>query len=529
MGDYIDSSTDSFAEGSAPNLQPNRRQVHPAQWGVAAPCSSEDFKTKTHERKPLAKDWSHRLSSESSKRKGSSLKSAIKHLQKPDLISLGGGLPLSEFFPFDTISFTPGFVPSTARKPASSSSREAHQAGKNDIAEGRSVFDVSVALNYGQGSGSAQLLRWITEHTELVHDPPYLDWQCTMTIGNTSALDMAFRMLTKQGDLVLSDSYTFASAVETALPMGVKFFGVEMDREGLLPDRLMEVLDNWDEAERGAEKPFLLYLVPTGQNPTGSTQSLERRKAIYRVAQKHDLIILEDDPYYFIQMDPYVPPSKNCSTSSTAAPAPADLLKMIVPSYLSIDVDGRVMRMDSFSKVISPGSRVGWITAPQAIVDRYKGHADVSTQGPSGFSQLALFKLLDEFWGHAGYLEWLLHLRREYTKRRDFMICSCEQHLPKDIVSWEPAEAGMFLWLRVSWDKHPDASVKSASKIEEEIWQQTIEHGALVARGSWFNAADDISCQDIFFRVTFAAAPLEKVDEAVKRLGNALRSCFQLL
>ncbi|KAK1705439.1 pyridoxal phosphate-dependent transferase [Colletotrichum lupini] len=532
MGEYINSDHASIPDTVTDAvLKPARRTVPASKWGVAAQCTTEDFKTRTDKHKPLAKDWNHRLTHESTARTGSSLKAAFKHLQNPDVISLGGGIPLSEFLPFETLSFTPSFVPSSSRsKSASDSSVDdaCFRSSKTDLSEGRSVFDISVALNYGQGSGSPQLLRWIIEHTEMVHNPPYADWGCTMTVGNTSALDMALRMLAKPGDYVLSEKFTYSTAVETAKPMGVKFLGVDMDGEGLLPESLLQVLDTWNPAEHeNAAKPFLLYLVPTGHNPTGATQSLQRRRSIYRVAQQHDLIILEDDPYYWLQMDA-CSPSAELTTPSTTPQSPADLLNAIVPTYLGIDVDGRVMRMDSFSKVISPGSRIGWITAPQAVVERYKTHADVSTQGPSGFSQLAFFKLLDEFWGHAGFLEWMLHIRGEYTERRDFMVRACEQHLPREIVAWKPARAGMFQWLGVDWQKHPDASTKSPNEIEEEIWQEALAQGALIARGSWFNANKHIPLNEIFFRTTFAAAPLVQIEEAVKRFGAALRKIFQL-
>ena len=129
-----------------------------------------------------------------------------------------------------------------------------------------------------------------------------------MTIGNTSALDMALRMFTQSEDYVLSDEYTFATAVETAKPMGVQFVGMKMDKAGMCPDNLREILDGWDpKAHGGSRRPFVLYLIPTGQNPTGATQGLARRREIYKVAQDYDLIILEDDPYYFMQMDPYSP------------------------------------------------------------------------------------------------------------------------------------------------------------------------------------------------------------------------------
>jgi len=112
-----------------------------------------------------------------------------------------------------------------------------------------------------------------------------------------------------------------------------------------------------------------------------------------------------------------------------------------------MDVDGRVMRMDSFSKVIAPGSRVGWITASEQIVERFIRHNECSNQNPSGISQMVLYKLLDESWGHGGYLQWLINLRLQYTKRRDTILAACEKYLPKEIVSWNPPAAGMFVCL----------------------------------------------------------------------------------
>lgn len=376
----------------------------------------------------------------------SSLKSIAGILQDPRIISLGGGIPSGDFMPFDEITLRPLplIYTDTREGKAPSTVKTTLHATKHDITEGTSIYDLSVALNYGQGCGSAQLLRWVTEHTEMVHNPPYADWQCSMTVGNTSALDMCLRMLTRRGDCVLADKYTFSTAIEMAKPMGLSFIGVEMDHEGMLPGSLSEILRNWDpKMHNDARRPFLLYTIPTGQNPTGTTQSLQRRQAIYQVAREYDLLILEDDPYYFLQMDEYTRPNE--SRVRTSIRSLGDLFMVLVPSYLKMDTDGRVIRMDSFSKVISPGARLGWITACQQIVERYQCHTDVSTQSPSGLSQLVLFKLLDDHWGHADYVKWLIHLRNEYTKRRDVLVDACERHLPREVVSWEPARAGMFV------------------------------------------------------------------------------------
>lgn len=465
------------------------------------------------------------MNAEAHARKGNRLKGAAKFLKNPGLISLGGGLPSSEYFPFDELTFK-------APHPGHYTEKEVQEqgavlkAGKHDLAEDKSIFDISTAFNYGQGSGSAQLLRFLIEHTEIVHNPPYRDWQCTMTIGSTSSLDMALRMLTQRGDFVLAEEYTFSAAVETAIPMGVQMVGVAMDKEGLLPDSLDQILSNWDEAARGGRKPFLLYTVPTGQNPTGATQSEQRRRAVYEVAQKHDLIILEDEPYYFLQMEPYAGPD------APPAEAPAsheDFLKALVPSFLSMDTDGRVMRMDSFSKVVAPGSRIGWLTASQQLVDRYSKHADVSTQGPSGMSQLILFKLLDEHWSHTGYLDWLIHIRMEYTRRRNVMLDACARHLPRDVVSWKPPMAGMFHWLQIDYRKHPAYPAKSIAEIEDLIFNAVIAKGALAMKGTWFYAADDDEHDTMFFRTTYAAAPFDKINEAIRRFGEAIRDEFNLV
>ncbi|GJN72922.1 hypothetical protein PLIIFM63780_006988 [Purpureocillium lilacinum] len=491
--------------------------------GIAAASDSDMFKG-SQEGKPKAKRWDSHLSHESIERKPCTLKQAAKHLKKPGLISLGGGLPSSEVFPFAELSMKVPTAPNFSEKETLEHGKTV-TIGKYDVRDRDGVYDLSIALNYGQSTGSAQMIRFLTEHTEIVCKPPYADWRVCQTIGSTGALEQALRMFCDKdrGDSVLTEEFSFSTALETIAPLGVKVFGAAIDEQGLIPEAMDDLLTNWDAKSRGARKPHVLYTVPSGQNPTGATQGAERRQAIYRLCQKHDIFIIEDEPYYFLQMQPYtgrdqpdVPPPKNVE----------EFVSSLIPSLVSIDVDGRVMRMDSFSKVLVPGSRLGWVVASEQIIERYQRHAEVASQGPAGFSQVILYKLLDETWGHEGYLQWLMNLRLEYTKKRNALLAACEDNLPRDIVSWVPPAAGMFMWLKVDYSQHPQAGTRSLEEVEEEIFNSCIDSGVLVARGSWFLAEKDKPLPGLYFRTTYAMATPDAMNEAIKRFGKAVRDSF---
>ncbi|EHK16414.1 uncharacterized protein TRIVIDRAFT_40829 [Trichoderma virens Gv29-8] len=491
--------------------------------GIAAASDSDMFKG-PQTGKPKAKRWDNHLTAESRSREPCSLKQAAKHLKQPGLISLGGGLPSSELFPLDELDMKVAMPPDFSEK-ATTTHGQRVTIGKYDARDRDGTYDLSIALNYGQATGSAQMLRFLTEHTEIVCKPPYADWRICQTIGSTGALEQALRMFLDKdrGDSVLTEDFSFSTALETIAPLGVKAYGIPIDEQGLIPEAMDELLTNWDETARGSRKPHLLYTVPSGQNPTGATQGLERRQAIYRVAQKHDIFILEDEPYYFLQMQPYT------GRGQPDAPAPSNVeefVSSLIPTYVSMDVDGRVMRMDSLSKVLVPGSRLGWIVASEQIVERYQRHAEVASQGPSGFSQVIVHKLLDETWGHEGYLRWLMNLRLEYTKKRDALLAACEDNLPRDLVSWTPPAAGMFLWFTIDHTKHPKADSSSLLEIEQEIFDSCIKSGVLVARGSWFLTEKDSALPGLYFRATFAAASAENMNAAIARFGQAVKDSF---
>ncbi|CAG8282191.1 unnamed protein product [Penicillium salamii] len=509
-------------------IQERREKAGKLVAGVAAGCDVDQFKAPTSD-KPNAKRWDSHISPESQSRPPCILKQAASHLSNPDIVSLGGGLPSSECFPFYEWSFK---VPTAQhffkdQDELEDPTVQTVTIGKHDVKAGLSEYDLSIALNYGQASGSPQIMRFITEHTELVYNPPYADWKVAPTVGSTGALEQTIRLLfdRSRGDSVLAEEYSFSTALETFVPQGIKPFGVKMDDEGLIPESMDAMLTSWDEKSRGARKPHVLYTIPSGQNPTGATQSLQRRRAIYSVCQKHDIFIIEDEPYYFIQMPPY---QGNESDSVQASEDVESFLAGLVPSYLSLDIDGRVLRMDSFSKVLVPGSRLGWVTASAQIIERFLRHAEVANQGPNGMSQIMLWKLLDQTWGHEGYLKWLIALKNAYTQKRNMLLAACDKFLPKSVVSWTPPTTGMFLWLKCDPLQHPEYPARPIEEIEGEIFDQAIKTGVLCARGTWFRAEPDTPADGMFFRATYASATAEAMGTAIERFGEAIRRSYQI-
>ena len=128
----------------------------------------------------------------------------------------------------------------------------------------------------------------------MVHKVPYENWDVIVSVGNTEAWDSTLRTFCSKGDTILVEEYTFSSALESANGQGVNTVPVTMDEFGIIPEKLEELMSRWV-----GNKPKFLYTICTGQNPTGSSLSAERRKQIYDIACKYDFLIIEDEPYYF--------------------------------------------------------------------------------------------------------------------------------------------------------------------------------------------------------------------------------------
>lgn len=499
-------------------ISKHRAEAGPLPLGIGPCVTSDAFKLPNHDSALRARPWDDKFSCESRSRVQTVLQTAASATKASAVISLGTARPSAEFIAWDAMAVC-----------ATQEGAPADEESVMICRKGDAASDFGIAMNYGFSAGSPQLLRFVTEHVELVHGPLYADWEVSLTCGTTSALEMIFRMLCDRGDWVVAEELSFPGALDTVRALGLNILGIRMDADGLVPEDLDSKLTSWDCSLE--KKPALLYMIPSGQNPTGVTQSAQRRRAIYQVAESHDLIIIEDDPYHFLHL------AGDTSSSNLENPLSRAerYLLSLPPSYLSIDVSGRVLRLDSTSKILAPGLRCGWLTGCSRFIDKFRQYTETGTYFPNGPAQVMLYKLLDQKWGHEGFLLWLANLSGRYRERRDVLAAACEVHFPASICHWETPATGMFLWLRLNWPQYDalqhiekfGTDAKSPCDISKDIVDRANEKGVKICDGSWF-AVDPKSFREISLRLTFAAASRRTSKRGVELIGRVIHEALQL-
>lgn len=396
-------------------------------------------------------------------------------MQVPGMISLGAGNPNPDAFPFHSACFT------------------LKDGGEVDMDEDL----MCTALQYNATSGLPELLAWFRALQQREHRPPRPDhsWQVTCTTGSQDAISKACDMLVSRGDCVLVEDPCYPGALGVLRPLGARIIGVATDSQGIVPEAMAAILDGWDTSygSKGVAKPRVLYSVPTGHNPSGTTISGPRREAVYALARKHNLIIMEDDPYYFLQLDGNVGPGG---------------FRRPPNSFLSMDTDGRVLRFDSMSKVLSSGLRLGFCTGPAPLVERLVLHMQTAALCTSGLSQAAALSLLRR-WGDDGWAAHVVSVQALYRARRDHFISCAQKHLT-GLAEWTTPEAGMFVWMKLLSIKDSKALIEGPARDEK----------VLLVPGQYFSISDEPSnC----VRASYSLASPENVDEALRRLGALLR------
>jgi len=435
-------------------------------------------------------DYTGYYTAESARRKPSAIRALQPLVSLPGMISLGGGMPNAALFPFKKMSLT---------------------LDDGTVLES-SGAELNAALQYSPTPGLPDLVKRLTIMQKAEHQPPVYSGGGSLSVavvpGSQDGLAKIFDMLVDHDDSLLIEAPTYSGTLAALEAKGCNLVGVPTDDLGLNPEKLAAVLGGWDEARDGGRKPRVLYTIPTGANPTGASMPLERKRQVYAIAQRHGLLIVEDDPYYYMQY----------AESRT-------------PSFLSLDTDGRVMRTDSFSKILSSGVRIGVVTGPAALVEQMCLHNQATIMHASGLAQHAVLSVL-KHWGvgEVGegasaddpvaaqkYPLWEAHLdglNEFYSKQCDAFFAAAEAHLNDEqgqpLAEYKRPTAGMFVWMKLRGV--PDAT--------ELIMTEAIEKKVLLVPGSAFYPG---APKTPYVRAAFSVASHEQMDTAMQRFGDMLR------
>ncbi|KAF3797529.1 Aromatic amino acid aminotransferase C56E4.03 [Colletotrichum gloeosporioides] len=514
------------------------------------------------DRFPSNVDLSHHINAKSKARHPSPLKDIIKFMGYDGMISFAGGLPHPSLFPLEEAKFS-------CLTPEASLAGDRKVGAENPdilsltLGRGASPGDLELSqfLQYGSGAGNRQLVELARELTETVHAPP-CDYECLLHPGNTNAWAKIVGLLCEENDLVLVEEFTYPSAQALWIPLGIKAVPIPADADGILAQDLRSTLQNWDAEKRGGPRPRVLYLVSVGSNPTGITITAQRRREIYDVCVEFDIIIVEDDPYYFLQFPGYLTPKEPAFQRKPTK----EFLKNLVPTFLSMDVQGRVIRLESFSKTLFPGLRMGYFVANPVFTERLLRATEVETQDPAGLSQALVLGLLRR-WGIDGYLTWLQSLQFQYRERRDWLLDAFHARfvvLPaakspvpqaqglvacvrsqqsgelRPVFSFVDPGAGMFVWCKFYFDgidEFMDMEKSGASKDPEkdfadELWKAWATELVLLTPGSYYHAwqgpdmtttkARGADPRTAHFRFSFATPTKEQIDTGVERLSKVV-------
>ncbi len=344
------------------------------------------------------------------------------------------------------------------------------------LAESLFAADGAGALSYGPTEGEAALrtalLSDLAARGEAVADAELL-----VTAGGTQGLDLACKLFVGAGDLVVAETPTYSNAIAIIGGYEGRILRCPLDEDGMVVEALPGLV-----AAAGGVPPRLIYVVPTFQNPHGSTLSLARRQALFALAERWDALLLEDDPY---------------GQLGFAGPPPSSLW--------SLDRQHRrVVAVHTFSKILAPGLRVGWVQAPAPVIARMVA----AKQGLDTCSNLLGQRLVAGFLQQGLMAPHLGRLRDAYRQRRDAMLRALRRHFG-DLagVKWTEPAGGFFLWLTLP-----------AGADSERLFEIALEEGVAFIPGSAFRAAGEGRRE---LRLCFAHPTPAAIDCGVRRLRVA--------
>ena len=396
-------------------------------------------------------DWEPHLASRTEGMRSSAIRELLKLTQQPDVISFAGGLPAPELFPL----------------------RAVEEACRYTI-----NGNGAKALQYSATEGYQPLKEYLAD-TMRKYSVPALPENVLLTNGSQQALDLIGKVMVDPGQFVLTGRPTYLGAIQAWNAYQARYHTMRLDDNGMIVDEIEHAYEKVI-ADSG-HPPAFIYVLPNFHNPAGTTLSWERRQQLAKIATKLDLPVIEDDPYGQLRYEGEdIPP-----------------ICTLIPE--------RTIYLGTFSKVLAPGLRLGWIVCPEALMQRFiqaKQGADLHT---GTFIQHITSDICER-----GFLK--PHVKRicqVYKKRRDTMLEALTEFWPEGC-SWTHPEGGLFLWARL-----PE-SIDTMQFLE-----QALEEKVAYVPGVNFYPNEDGGHNAM--RLNFSYCPSDTIVEGIHRMGQALK------
>lgn len=387
------------------------------------------------------------VSNRMSKIKGSAIREIFKALADPEVISLAGGNPAPELFP----------------------NKEMAEFAK-DVLENNPVL----ALQYGITEGYMPLRQLVAEllaEREGINE----DFNDTIIVsGGQQGIELATKCLVNEGDVVIVEEPSFIGALNAFRSYGAKLVGVPVCDDGMDIDALKKAVAENDNVK-------VIYTIPTFQNPSGITMSLEKRKALYEVAKENNIVIIEDNPYGELVFD-------------------GEKSKTIK----SMDKEGIVIYCGSYSKVLAPGLRIGFVSAHKDIIGKMVVAKQVSDVHTPVLTQVLAYEFIKKY----GLDDHIEQIRALYKHKCQTMLDAIDKYFPAGVTHTTP-NGGLFIWC----DLNGDYDMNEIAKI-------CTERKVACVPGSTFMTDLDKPCSA--FRLNYSTVTDEKIEQGVKILGEVL-------
>jgi len=401
----------------------------------------------------MAAPWAHRYAQRTKCAKSSIIRELLKLTQRPEVISFAGGLPAPEVFPVEKF-------------------KEACQRVLTD--------NPTFALQYGPTEGYRPLREFIVAQMARYGIVATVD-NVMITSGSQQALDLIAKLLINRGDRILVESPTYLGALQAFDLMGAEYVTVPIDDHGLNTSYLESALRSG---------PKFMYILPNFQNPGGVTLSEDRRRELVLLSDKYGIPIVEDDPYGQLRYE-----------GEHKTP-------LVVLDRTNLQRDngytlGNVIYLSTFSKLLAPGLRLGWIVAPPDVIVRLVQIKQSSDLHTSTFTQMVAYEVARD-----GFLDEHVRLIRSvYSTRKDAMLKALSDYFPEE-VTWTRPHGGLFLWVTLP------PGVNSRRLLDEAL-----RHDVAFVPGDPFFAEGE---KGSHMRLNFSNATPEMIREGIRRLSIAV-------